>query len=398
MLTVVSIGLGLATLGAVAMIEGNLNAALLGQMPKAAPIFYFIDIQNNEVARFRQLTRSLPGIEAFSEVPMMGARVVAVNGVPAARVPAIRETRWTLGDDLGLTNAARPPSGNRITAGRWWLRGLSGSPLVSLDARLASGWGVGVGSVLTVNVLGRTIRLRVASQRRIAWRRLGPNFFLVASPGLLSGAPQTHIATVRAAPGREAAVLAAVTDALPNVSATTVADVLAAVARIFGQIASALAALGGLALTAGLLVLAGAVASEERRRTRQSVILKTLGATSGQIRRAWLVGFALEGAVAGGDRRVGGNRGQLRGGALPDARTLDFPAGAAGRDRAGCDWAARRGGAVGHKGGASRQGGAVAEERVAAILSVAPAADVLEGQSSPENRAPRASTRSRGGA
>ncbi len=298
-LMVVSVGLGLATLGAVALIEGNLNAELREQMPATAPSFYFIDIQNNELARFAALMRSLPGVEAWSEVPMLRARVLAIDGVPVARVRASRETRWALNRDLGLTYAARPSPENRITAGRWWPADYQGPPLLSLDARLAAGWGVTVGGRLTLNVLGRAIDFRVASLRDIAWQRLGLNFFLIASPGLLAGAPHTHIATVRAAPADQAGVLRAVTDALPNVSAIAVADVIAAVGKIFGQLAASLAALAGLALGAGVLVLAGAVAAEGRRRIRQAVILKTLGATSGQIRAAWLVGFGAEGAVAG---------------------------------------------------------------------------------------------------
>ena len=298
-LMVVSVGLGLATLAAVAMIEGNLNAELRGEMPAHAPTFYFIDIQNDELARFEALMRTLPGIEDHSEVPMLRARVVAIDGTPVQHVKSTSETRWALNRDLGLTYAAAPPQGNRIAAGRWWPAGYRGPPLLSLDARLAAGWGVSVGDRLTLDVLGRDIVFRVASLRDIAWQRLGLNFFLVASPGLLAGAPHTHIATVRAAPADQAAVLDAITDALPNVSAIAVADVLTAVARIFGQLAAGLSALAGVALAAGLLVLAGAVAAEGRRRVRQAVILKTLGATSFQIRAAWLVAFGAEGAVAG---------------------------------------------------------------------------------------------------
>lgn len=298
-LMVVSVGLGLATLAAVAMIEGNLDAELRGEVPAHAPTFYFIDIQNAELPRFEALMRTLPGIEDHSEVPMLRARVVAIDGTPVQRVTASRETRWALNQDLGLTYAAAPPPGNRIAAGRWWPEDYRGPPLLSLDARLAAGWGVRLGDRLTLDVLGRDIVFRVASLRDIAWQRLGLNFFMVASPGLLAGAPHTHIATVRAAPADQAAVLNAVTDALPNVSAIAVANVLTAVAKIFGQLAAALSALAGVALAAGLLVLAGAVAAEGRRRVRQAVILKTLGATSGQIRAAWLVAFSAEGAVAG---------------------------------------------------------------------------------------------------
>jgi putative ABC transport system permease protein len=97
----------------------------------------------------------------------------------------------------------------------------------------------------------------------------------------------------------QADLLRAVTDALPNVSAIRVADVLGVVGAMLDQIATALAATGSLTLISGILVLAGAVAAGQRRRIRDAVILKTLGASRAQIRAAWLVEFGLIGAIAG---------------------------------------------------------------------------------------------------
>jgi putative ABC transport system permease protein len=54
-----------------------------------------------------------------------------------------------------------------------------------------------------------------------------------------------------------------------------------------------------LTLLAGLLVLVSAVAAGQRRRTREAIILRVLGGTSGQIRAAWLVEFSLLGLAAG---------------------------------------------------------------------------------------------------
>jgi putative ABC transport system permease protein len=105
---------------------------------------------------------------------------------------------------------------------------------------------------------------------------------------------------VRVAAGPDqGALLRAVTDALPNVTGILVSDVLAAVAALLEQVAAALAATGSLALAAGALVLVGAVAAGQRRRTAEAVILKTLGATRAQIRAAWLVEFGLLGLAAG---------------------------------------------------------------------------------------------------
>ena len=72
------------------------------------------------------------------------------------------------------------------------------------------------------------------------------------------------------------------------------------------QLAAALAATGSVTLVAGALVLVGAVAAGQRRRMAEAVVLKTLGATRGQVRAAWLVEFGLIGACAGliaADRR-----------------------------------------------------------------------------------------------
>ncbi len=298
-LMLVSLGLGLSTLAAVALIQGNIRNQVLEQLPANAPTFYFIDIQNDQLDRFQQVLRAQPGVGTIAEVPSLRARLVAVNGVPSEQVHATPDTQWALRGDRGLTYSRTVPEGSRLVAGEWWPADYAGPPLVSFDAGLAHGWGVGVGDTLRVNVLGRDIDLRIANLRDIAWRSLSINFTMVASPGLLEQAPHTHIATVRAAAANESAILRAVTDALPNVSGIRVADVLGAVAALVGKIAAALAATGSVTLASGALVLMGAVAAGQRRRMAEAVVLKTLGATRQQIRAAWLVEFGVIGAAAG---------------------------------------------------------------------------------------------------
>ena len=201
-LMLVSVGLGLSTLAAVALIEGNIRRQIIDQLPQDAPSFFFIDIQNDQMDAFRRIVGGVPGVHDLREVPSLRARVVAVNGVPAERVAATPDTAWALRGDRGLTYAHAMPEGTRLVAGTWWPADYDGPPLVSFDAKLARGWGVHVGDTIRVNVLGRDIDFRVASLRDIAWRSLGINFTLVASPGLLERAPHTHIATAARRPGR----------------------------------------------------------------------------------------------------------------------------------------------------------------------------------------------------
>lgn len=298
-LLLLSAGLGLSTLAAVALIQGNMQYQIQQQLPTNAPSFFFIDIQNDQLARFEAIVNAQPGVRSFHQVPSLRARIVAVKGVPVDRVVTTPDTAWALRGDRGLTYAATPPEGTHLVAGSWWPANYDGPPLVSFDGALAKGWDVGIGDIIRVNVLGRDIDLKIANLRNIAWQSLSINFFMVASPGLLSHAPHTHIATVQIADAGQGQLLRAVTDALPNVTGIRVEDVLSAIAGLLNQVAAALTATGALTLFAGIFVLVGAIAAGQRRRVREAVILKTLGATRGQIRAAWLTEFGLIGAVAG---------------------------------------------------------------------------------------------------
>ena len=298
-LMLVALGLGLGTLATVALIEGNIRRQVLGAVPAAAPSFFFVDIQNEQLDRFRQIVAAQPGAGDVHEVPSMRARIVALNGVPVDQAHVAPGSEWGLRGDRGLTYAATVPPGSTVAAGEWWPPGYAGPPLLSLDAGLAKGWGLAVGDTLRANVLGRDIDFRIANLRDIHWQDLAINFALVASPGLLEHAPHMHIATLRSPPAGDAALLRAVTDALPNVTGIRVADILQAVADLVGKLATALAAAGSVTLASGALVLAGAVAAGQRRRMAEAVVLKTLGATRWQVRAAWLVEFGAIGAAAG---------------------------------------------------------------------------------------------------
>ena len=157
-----------------------------------------------------------------------------------------------------------------------------------------------IGDTIRVNVLGRDIDLTVASLRDIAWQPLSLNFAMVASPGLLdAGAAHPHRHGASWPAPDQGALLRAVTDALPNVTGIAVADVLAARRRAAGPGGGGAGRDRLADLAAGALVLVGAVAAGQRRRTREAVILKTLGATRAQIRAAWLVEFGVLGLAAG---------------------------------------------------------------------------------------------------
>ncbi len=298
-LMMLSAGAGLTVLVAVAEIRGNLLDEFTGALPSAAPSFFFIDIQPADLPKFEAALDRTGAAHDLQTMPSLRARILAVAGTPVEQFHPPGRSDWPLRSDTGFSFAATPPPGAVLAQGKWWPPDYLGAPLVSFDAGIAHDWGLKVGDTLTVDVLGRKFDLRIANLRKIHWQSLQINFLMVGTPDPFAGAPYTLVATVKADPGREGDVLAAVTDALPGVTGIDVGPVLHAFAGLRGKIGTAVSGVGLVALLAGGLVLVSATAAEREARIAEAVVLKTLGASRAQIRRAWLVEFAVAGGFAG---------------------------------------------------------------------------------------------------
>ncbi len=296
---VLSLGVGLTVLVGVALVEANLGRQIDERLPDQAPSFFFLDVQSDQVGGFDELVASLPGATGFQRVPSLRGRIVAIDGTPVGKVRVHSSSEWAIRGDRALTYAVDKPEDADITAGKWWPADYSGPPRISLDAGLARGFEVGVGDSLTLNVLGREIEAVIASLREIDWRSLRFDFAIIFAPGTLEGAPHTHIAAVRVAPDQEDALIRAVTDAFPNVSAIRVREALDAARAILDGVGRAVRGVTVLALFAGALVLAGAMAAGRRQRIRDAVVLKVLGATRGRILAAYLIEYGVLGLAAG---------------------------------------------------------------------------------------------------
>jgi putative ABC transport system permease protein len=296
---VLSLGLGLTVLVAIALIEGNLARQFGEKLPAQAPSFFFIDIQPDQVAGFDRIVHGIDGGATIEQAPMVRGRVTRINDRPVAEVAIAPEAQWAVRGDRGLSSAATPPPGSRIVAGAWWPADYAGPPLASVAADIAKGFGLKLGDTLGINVLGREITVEIASFREIEWSSLNMNFTFILTPDALRGAPHTYIATVHAPARSDAAVERAVTEALPNVSAIRVKEALDSVREMIANadLAVRLAAL--VTLSAGALVLAGAVMAGHRRRVYEAVVLKVLGATRADLWRAWLVEFGIIGLSTG---------------------------------------------------------------------------------------------------
>ncbi|WP_119677317.1 ABC transporter permease [Indioceanicola profundi] len=294
---VLSLGLGLTVLVAIALIEGNFRQEVNESIPENAPAFFFVDIQPDQLQPFSDTVLGVPGAFDLERVPNLRGRIAAVNGVKAEEAVVNREHAWVLNGDRGITYRAEAPADDVIVAGAWWPADYQGAPQVAIYKDVADAFGIGPGAAMTFNILGRDIDAEVAVVRDLDFRSMTLNYTLVFSPGVLEAAPQTWVATVRAEPEAELAVQRAVSSNFSNISAIRVKDALDTVNGILENIGTAVRVTAAITLLAGTLVLAGAIAAGHKRRVYDAVVLKVLGATRGTVLRAFLLEYGLLGLI-----------------------------------------------------------------------------------------------------
>jgi putative ABC transport system permease protein len=294
---VLSLGAGLSLLVAVALVDASMMEELTTRAPKNSPTYFVLDITRADRDPFVEIVKRASPRVRIEEAPMLRGRIVAVKGQSADQIKVAPEAAWVLQGDRGLTYSEGVPEGSKITKGTWWPADYQGDPQVSFEADLAKRLGLDIGDTVTVNVLGRNVTATLTSLREIKWENLAINFVMVFSPNTLKAAPHNLLATVTLPDPVDLAVEAdlsrAIARTLPSITMVRVKDALDAFQAVFQKVMTAIRVAGSVTLVAGALVLAGALATAQRRRIKQAVILKTLGATRSRILKSHFYEYAL---------------------------------------------------------------------------------------------------------
>ncbi|MEO7368729.1 MAG: FtsX-like permease family protein [Gemmatimonadaceae bacterium] len=218
---------------------------------------------------------------------------------PAGRQPAGRPG-WALRREFRSTYRDKLTPTEKITSGKWFgtapMKGDTGE--VSLEKDVAEELHVKLGDVITWDVQGIQIPSRVTSMREVTWERFEPNFFAVFSPPSLRDAPKQFV-LLADVPGTQtvAALQRDIVKRFPNVSSLDLSLVKQTVAKILKKVSTAIRFMALFSLAMGIPVLFSAVAATRRDRIREGVLLKTLGASRGQIMKILLAEYALLGLL-----------------------------------------------------------------------------------------------------
>lgn len=301
-----ALGFGILVVSVIVQLQRNLARELTAERgPDGANLLLF-DVQPDQEDPVVRLLNEFDA-GAPQVTPMVPARIASIDGVSAADLIAdsTREggpARWALRREYRNTYREELKDSETLMEGDWWGEAPppgDGLVRISLDEDLADDLGVEIGSRISWVMGGREVESVITSLRIVDWARFDTNFFVVFEPGAISQMPRTSM------------VLAGIEDedararfqqqlvrGYPNVSVLDLATIQATIEDMLSQILTAIRILAGLCAGAGLIVMAGSIASTHAQRRREGALLRTIGARVRQVRRILVTEYAALGTMA----------------------------------------------------------------------------------------------------
>lgn len=297
LLFLLSLGLGTFLLVTILSAGKLLNDRLTLQRSDESPNLYLIDVQPDQVNGVESVLskNELPVLES---VPMVTMRVHSIGGVEVGKVEGVpswvgrREFRSTYRDQLNFTET--------IVEGKLATDKAdpAGVVPISLEEKIAGDMKVGIGDEITMDVQGILIRTKVTSIRKVDWSRFNLNFFMVLPPGVLEDAPGFNVVTTRTpSPEASGELQRELAKEFANVTAIDLTQILKEVREILGKISTVITILAGFTVLAGLPILIGTLMNGRDVRLKESVLLRTLGASAGQVRVILVIEYATLGVL-----------------------------------------------------------------------------------------------------
>jgi len=300
---VVALGLGTCLLMTLYFTQRTLLRQMSHADAAGQPNLILFDIQSDQRDDVAALVRSY-GLTVQQQIPLVTMRLVTIKGRNVVELRADKSGKvpeWALLWEYRATYREHLRDTETLIAGVWQgrIEHLDAAVPISLEEDIAHTLDVSLGDALVFDVQGVPITTTVGSLRRVAWQRVQPNFFVLFPTGVLEPAPQFHVLVTRApSPDLLAAVQRAVVQQFPNVSAIDLTFLLQTLDAMIQKIAFAIRFMALFSIAAGLLVLTSAVRTGLYQRVRESVLLRTLGASRAQLRQILLIEYLFLGGFA----------------------------------------------------------------------------------------------------
>ena len=303
-----ALGFGAFLVSTLYLVQNNILGRFTTAAAESRGNVVFFDVQQDQVGGLDSIVRGR-GNDVVQLAPVVTMRIAAINGKrvtdmkPVSRGQPGGRAPWALRREFRSTYRDKPAASETIVAGKWFsdsaVKVVRDTGEISLEEGIASELNVKLGDIITWDVQGVEIPTRITSLRKVVWTRFEPNFFVVFAPPVLKGAPNQYVLLAQVKDTAVALLQREVVNRFPNVSSIDLTAIKRTVDKIVGKVSLAIRFMALFSLAVAIPVLFSAVSATRRERVREGVLLKTLGATRGQIARILLAEYSLLGLMGG---------------------------------------------------------------------------------------------------
>ncbi|GAB4021094.1 ABC transporter permease [Spirosoma koreense] len=300
LILVTSIGLGAFLIATLYLTQGLLLGRVELSGSGKQPNMVLFDIQNEQIKGVRDLvkTQKLPVLQ---EVPVVTMRLSDINGKSTGvsrRDTSAKVPNWAFTREYRVTYRDSLIASEKLVSGQR-AHQANGAVYVSMEKDFFERLHLKLGDTLNFNVQGAPVQTIVGGTREVDWNRVQTNFLVVFPSGVLEQAPQFHVLMTRVPNTQVSAQLQReLVRRFPNVSAIDLGLILKTIDEILDQISFVIQFMALFSILTGLLVLASSVVISKYQRLRESVLLRTLGASRNQIFRITALEYGLLGLLA----------------------------------------------------------------------------------------------------
>ncbi len=267
------------------------------------PNVFFFDIQRDQTASVDEIINDANSF-VHKQEPIVTMRLKLLNGLTrqAIRESGVDIEGWAFRREYRSTYRDYIREDEELLEGAFVETASldSGEPIpISVEERIVNALQLKIGDTMLWDVQGLEVETVVASFRKVDWRRMRPNFFIVFPAGVLEEAPATFVTAARAQNRQAIADLQReIVVKHPNVSAINLAMVLDSLKTIVDRVGFVVRFMASFTIATGLIALISATITTRYQRAKESVLLRTLGASVSQIRRIMSIEYALVGSLA----------------------------------------------------------------------------------------------------
>ena len=295
---VVAFGLGIMVMLLLSTVRSDLLNDWQQSLPEGAPNHFVINVQPDQVEGIRNYFNA-QGVAGTRLYPMVRARLLQING-KAARTSDYESERakHMITREFNLSWAEDMQADNTLVAGTWWSRDDFGTPLLSLESRLAKTLHLQLGDVLGFDINGTIIEFTISNLRSVEWDTFNINFFTVVPPGVLEDKPANWVTSVYL-DSEQRQQLGQLVRKFPNITLIDVDIIMQRVRGIMDRVSLAVEFIFLFTILAGLAVLYAAIQANQDERRFESAVLRTLGARKKTLLLGLFAEFTTLGALSG---------------------------------------------------------------------------------------------------